>query len=405
MKLWILAVTAVLPVLSVLGHWDHRVFCTVPLLGIVVLTILMARRRRTNAKGTSVTKSMQTNRSTEQSGRKGPGPTLHNSCCWAGLSSCPQEPFRAGASQRCQSIPSEDPSGGAEPLLSCSRTSPTRRSKLSWLRSRGKGRHRSRLHRKAASGRSLPWERQGGTWGPAASSELLGNPPSTDSMEDLSRSLMQSLDTTKICLGLLAKMEKNNGSGAGEARGGWRSEHSVCVRCRRCLDDSCPHHSGSAATTAMGTVTASLCSLGVVVRVEEVQLHVGLRFELSVGGKTLHTWEKTVRLPKRCGSEEYCEECGEPLSRSPEDWGTQQGGSHPNTASQWPLPPWAQPVPPDASEWLQRAGMEPLPQVECRVPGHCSTGQCLLCFRCRVKSGGKNPQIAGTAEGSREISI
>lgn len=351
--------------------------------------------------GTSAMKSKQMDRRTEQSGRKGPDPTLHT---WDGLSPCPQEPLRARASQRCQGIMTEDLSDGAAPFLPNSRTRrPTRSSKFSWLRSHQKRQHRSRLQRKSASGRSLPWGRQGGTSSPAASSELHGNLPSTSSMEDLSRFLMESLDTTQICFGLLAKMGKNNDRGAQRARGGYRSEYLICMQCCQCLDDNCPHHSSSSAATA--TLTALLYSLDVVVQEEEVKLKVGLLFELSNGGKTLHTWGKNVWLPKRCGSEEHCEECGEPLPRSLKEWGMQQGGSLLTTAPVWPLPPWAQPIPPDALERLRRAGMEPMPQVEYRGPEHCSTAQCLLCLWWRMKSGVKNPKKVGTAEGSREISI
>lgn len=47
-KLWILTVMTILPGLSIWGRWDHRVCCTIPLLGIAVLAILKARRHCTN---------------------------------------------------------------------------------------------------------------------------------------------------------------------------------------------------------------------------------------------------------------------------------------------------------------------------------------------------------------------
>ncbi|XP_019468898.1 uncharacterized protein LOC104910020 isoform X2 [Meleagris gallopavo] len=356
--------------------------------------------------GTSVTESKQMDRRMEQSGRNGPGPTLHTSRCCDGLSPCPQEPFRAEASQSCQGNLSEDLNDGPAPFLSNSRTRcPTRSSTFSRLRSHQKRQHRNRLQRKSASGRSLPRERQEGTSSPATNSELPRNSPSTSSMKDLCRSLMESLDTTQICLSLLAKMEKNNGSSAQRAHEGYRSKYPVCMQCCRCLDNSCPHHSSSSDTTATAMLTALIFSLDVVVQEEKVKLKVGLLFNLSVSGKTLHAWGKNVWLPKRCGSEEYCEECGDPLPRSPQNWGMQQGESLPTTAPVWPLPPWAQPIPPDALERLQRAGMEPMPQVEYRGLGHSSTVQCLLCFWWRMKSKVKNLKKVGTAEGNREISI
>ncbi|XP_031459775.1 uncharacterized protein LOC116235643 isoform X2 [Phasianus colchicus] len=346
-------------------------------------------------------------RRTEQRGRKGPGPTLHTSCCCGGLSPYPQEPFWAEASQSCQGNLSEDLSDGAAPFLSDSRTRcPTRSSTCSQLRSHQKRQHRSRLQSKSASGRSLPQERQEGTSSPAANSGLLRNLPSTSSMEDLSTTLMESLDTTQICLSLLAKMEKNNDSGAQRTRGSYRSKYPVCMQCCRCLDNSCPHHSTSSATAATAMLTALIFSLDVMVQEEKVKLKVGLLFELSNSGKTLHAWGKNVWLPKCCGSEEYCEECGEPLPRSPKNWGMQQGESSlPTTAPVWPLPPWAQPIPPDALERLQRAGVEPMPQVEYRGLGHSSTTQCLLCFWWKMKSKVKNLNKVGAAEGSRQISI
>lgn len=342
----------------------------------------------------------------EQSSTNGPGPTLHTSCCCGGLSPCPQEPFWAEASQSCQDNPSEDLSDGVAPFLSDSRTHcPTRSSTLSQVRSHQKRQHGSRLQRKSASGRSLPQERQKGTSSPAANSELLRNSPSSSSMKDLPRSLMESLDTTQICLSLLAKMEKNNASGAQWEPRGYRSKYPICMQCCRCLDNSCPHHSSSSATAAMAMLTALIFSLDVVVQEEKVKLKVGLLFNLSISGKTLHAWGKDVWLPKCCGSEEDCEECREPLPRSPKNWGMQQGESLPTTAPVWPLPPWAQPIPPDALERLQRAGMEPMPQVEYKGLGHSSTLQCLLSFWWKMKSKVKNPKKVGTAEGSREISI
>lgn len=246
-------------------------------------------------------------------------------------------------------------------------------------------------------------ERQERTSSPPASSELNRNLPSNISMEDLSKSLMESLDTTEICLSLLAKVGKNNDNDAQRVRGGYWSEYPVCMQCCRCLDDSCPHHSSSSANTAMATLTASLCSVDMMLWDEKVKLKVGLLFELSVGETIVHVWVENVLLPK-CGSEEDCEECGEPLSRRPKDLEMQEGGSLPTTTPVWPLPPWAQPIPPDALERLQRAGMEPMPQVEYRGLGHGIPELCLLWWR-RMKSRVKNRKKVETAEDSREISV
>lgn len=213
--------------------------------------------------------------------------------------------------------------------------------------------------------------------------------------------LMASLDTTEICLDLLTELNKINESDAQHLYRALNKVFPVCLKCHRCLTSSCPHHSKTAATHAVSMLTIFIHSLNILLLVEEIKLKVELGFELSVFGKVVHKWKKTLELPDPAGNEECfeerCEVCGEPLPRD-----TQEGSSLPNghlkrpgrkeqcgtrfTVARpvaahgvgqgkslhtpdpmWPLPPWAQPPVPNALDQLQRAGMEPLPGWGCQT--------------------------------------
>ena len=267
----------------------------------------------------------------------------------------------------------------------------------------------------AASARELPRQTgdtgQGGNCRAASSSQLHRNQPSVANMEELARSLMESLDIMQICLDLLGKLKIPLQSSAPTLRRAMRKEYRVCLQCCRCLTGSCPHCSEPAAEQALPTLAVILHAVDMLVHEKDIQLELGLGFELAVGGEPVYVWEITQRLPKTAGWEERCEECNAPLPRSPGDsessqasfpvlraqgtpkgqrrparqearapparqtWtkcsdtsraGLQpagQGESLPTVVPTWPLPPWAQPPSPAALDRLRKVGMEPLPLV------------------------------------------
>ncbi|XP_066851309.1 uncharacterized protein [Anser cygnoides] len=304
----------------------------------------------------------------------------------------------------------------------------------SLLRPQGKGQSRSNIQSVAASATRLPWETAAGHEGRtfvSTSSEFSRIQPSVMDMQEISRSLMESLDTREICLDLLGKMNEIKETDAQDLRRALNKVFPICLKCRRCLTSSCPHHSKTAATHAVPTLTIFIHSLDILVYEEEMKLKVGLGFELAVFGKVVHEWKKIMELPKTTGNEEcceecceecgeeYCEECGEPLPRDTQEGSSlqkrpsrkeerdpkaNQRGTHSTVARSvalhgagqgdslhtpdpmWPLPPWAQPPSPDALDRLQRAGMEPLPQVIYMGLGQCGLVQCLRRSWGRIKN-------------------
>ncbi|KAM6270327.1 uncharacterized protein M6G45_002473 [Spheniscus humboldti] len=157
-------------------------------------------------------------------------------------------------------------------------------------------------------------------------------------------------------------------------------------------------------------LAAILYSVDLLVHEEDLQLELGLGFELAIGGEPLYVWEITQRLPE-IAPERCCEECNAPLpgtsgnseslqalfpvlralgttkgptrparqdARAPPARRTWthcgdtssadvqpagQGESLPSLASTGPLPLWAQPPSREALDRLRRVGMEPLPWV------------------------------------------
>ncbi|XP_069662677.1 uncharacterized protein [Haliaeetus albicilla] len=268
--------------------------------------------------------------------------------------------------------------------------------------------------REAASARELSSETgdmgQCGNSSAASRSESLRSQPSVANMEELARSLMESLNITQICRNLLQKLNIARDSSAPVLCGAMWEEYPVCLQCRRCLTGSCPHCSQPVAEQDLPTLAVTLCTVDMLVHEEDLQLELGLGFELAINGELLYTWEITQRLPK-IAPERCCEECSAPLPRSPGDSkglqasfpvsrspGTpagqmrlgrqdaraaparqagakggdtssadlqpaRRGESVPTVVPTWPLPPWAQPPPPMALERLRRVGLEPLPLV------------------------------------------
>ncbi|XP_076188620.1 uncharacterized protein LOC143157663 [Aptenodytes patagonicus] len=267
---------------------------------------------------------------------------------------------------------------------------------------------------------------QGGHFSADTSSELLRNQPSITNTEELARSLMESLDITQICLDLLGELKAAQGSGAPTPCKAVRKEYLVCLQCRRRLMGSCPHRSEpTAAEQDLPVLAAILYSVDLLVHEEDLQLELGLGFELAIGGEPLYVWEITQRLPE-IAPERCCEECNAPLpgssgnseslqalfpvlralgtpkgpmrparqdARAPparQTW-TQygdagsadlqpagQGESLPSLAPTGPLPSWAQPPSREALDRLRRVGMEPLPWV-----GYKGLGQGLSLQRIR----------------------
>ncbi|XP_042658982.1 uncharacterized protein LOC122154491 isoform X1 [Tyto alba] len=259
----------------------------------------------------------------------------------------------------------------------------------------------------AAAAGELPQEKgdgaQGGNVSAATSLELLPNQPSLDSVEELATSLMESLDMAQLCRDLLGKLKESVNCNAATPCKDVRQEYVVCLQCRQCLTCCCLYCSEAAADQHLPTLATILHSVDLLVHEEEVQVEVGLCFELALGGELFHGWEVTQRFPE-IPPERCCQECGAPLPKSPghgeSSWpavpnpsaqGTAkgpEGGADlqpagpgvplPTAVPTWPLPPWAQPPSPEALDQLQNAGMEPLPSVGYRAG---EQGLSLKCFR------------------------
>ncbi|CAM9931157.1 unnamed protein product [Bubo scandiacus] len=101
-------------------------------------------------------------------------------------------------------------------------------------------------------------------------------------MEKLATSLMESLGMTHVCCDLVRKMK--------EARDGEdiRKEYATCLECRRCLTGSCPHRSEPLSERDLPTLAAILHSVDLLVHEEELQLQLGMGFELVLAGETIY---------------------------------------------------------------------------------------------------------------------
>ncbi|KAM7119525.1 uncharacterized protein J5F26_003675 [Ciconia maguari] len=369
MEEWKLTALIYCSSLSVWGLCTLVLPCTPGLLAILGVSIFTTWWPNSNTKGTSARKSSRRSR------RKNP---------------------------RGASVPWEGVEGSAESL------------KAGWGKPHGGECWESSCRGEAASARELPQETgavdQGGNVSADTSSELLRNQPSITNMEELARSLMESLDITQICLDLLGELKETQPSTAPVLCGDVKKEHLVCPQCRRCLVGSCPHYSEPMAERDLPVLAAFLHTVDILVHEEDLQLEVGLGFELAVGGEPGYVWEITQRLPE-IAPERCCKDCKAPLPRSPgESEGSQpffpvlraqgaaagemgaarqdarapparqagtegrdsssaglppagQGESLPSLAPTQPLPPRAQPPSPTALDRLRRVGMKPLPWV------------------------------------------
>ena len=222
---------------------------------------------------------------------------------------------------------------------------------------------------------------------------------------------MESLNLKEICQDLLRKLNEINEGDTQELDRALNMVFPICLKCRQCVTSSCPHQRKSSATDVVAMLTIFIHTLDILLLEQEIKLKVELGFELSVCGKVVHKWKKNMELPDPAGNEECCEECcevcGEPLPKDTqeesslpnghlkrqsrkEQCGTQstvarpvaahgvgQGKSLHTPDPMWPLPPWSQPPAPDALDRLQKAGMEPLPQVAFMGLGQCGLMQCL----------------------------
>ncbi|XP_069661542.1 uncharacterized protein [Haliaeetus albicilla] len=288
--------------------------------------------------------------------------------------------------------------------------------------------------KEAASAREIPSDTGDvGRRGNSSAASRSGSQPSVANMKELARSLMESLNITQICRNLLQKLNIARDSSAPVLCGAMWEEYPVCLQCRRCLTGSCPHCSQPMAEQDLPTLAVTLCTVDMLVHEEDLQLELGLGFELAINGELLYTWEITQRLPK-IAPERCCEECSAPLPRSPGDSkglrasfpvsrspGTpagqmrlgrqdaraaparqagakggdtssadlqpaRRGESVPTVVPTWPLPPWAQPPPPTALERLRRVGLEPLPLVGYKGLQQGVTLQRIRESWCKVKS-------------------
>ncbi|XP_074787303.1 uncharacterized protein LOC141973083 [Athene noctua] len=174
----------------------------------------------------------------------------------------------------------------------------------------------------AASARELPHGTgdvgRDGNVGAATSSELLRSQPSSShssDLEELATSLMESLGGTRVCCDLLGKLKEARDRGAPSASQDIRKEYATCLECRRCLTGSCPHRSEPLPERDLPTLAAILHSVDLLVHREELQLELGMGFELVLAGETVYVWQRTHRFPE-IPPERCCKKCSAPLPRS-----------------------------------------------------------------------------------------
>ncbi|XP_026702153.1 uncharacterized protein LOC113478846 [Athene cunicularia] len=278
MEEWKLIVLIFISSLSVWGLFMVVLPCAPNLLSVLTLGLLAACWPRSKAKGSSAEE-----KSCRRDGRKDP----------------------IGAT----SVPCEAVEGATE-----SQTASWRK------RHEGEG-WESGVGGDAASARELP-HRTGdvgrdGNVGAATSSELLRNQPSSShssDLEELATSLMGSLGVTRVCRDLLGKLKESRDSED------IRKEYATCLECRRCLTGSCPHHSEPLPERDLPTLAAILHSVDLLVHQEELQLELGMGFELVLAGETVYVWQRTHRFPK-IPPERCCKKCNAPLPRSL--WGSE----------------------------------------------------------------------------------
>ncbi|KAK2510852.1 hypothetical protein Q9233_017370 [Columba guinea] len=148
--------------------------------------------------------------------------------------------------------------------------------------------------------------RQGELWrsscdGKAASAgELPRNRHSIGNMEELSRSLMDSLDMTKVCHDLMEEPKATSLKSTTPALCKSKSrEYLVCLQCRRCVTSGCPHCSEPEEQQDLPVLVVIPHGYYLVVaKGQVVEMKLELKFELVIGGKPVYTWEKDQLLGK-----------------------------------------------------------------------------------------------------------
>ncbi|XP_071663288.1 uncharacterized protein [Patagioenas fasciata] len=251
-------------------------------LGSMGVSIYMARRASNiKAKGTCVRKRLKSSRGTDPMGKQ-PRPRAALVKTAAPGQGSPSQPERceskevsAESSRSGQCIPQQGES---------------------W---------RSSCDGEAASARELPQETEnkapGGRSHADSSSELPRNQHSIGNMEELSKSLMDSLDMTKVCHDLMEEPKATSQKSATPALHKSKSrEYLVCLQCRRCVTSSCPHCSEPQEQQDLPMLVVFLHGYYLVVaKGQVVEMKLELKFELVIGGKPVYTWEKDQLLGQR----------------------------------------------------------------------------------------------------------
>ncbi|OPJ81235.1 hypothetical protein AV530_009680 [Patagioenas fasciata monilis] len=136
-------------------------------------------------------------------------------------------------------------------------------------------------------------------------------------MEELSRSLMDSLDIISICYDLMEELkEASRNSRTPVLHKSTSREYLVCLQCRRCLTSSCPHCSEPKEQQDLLVLVVILHRLDMMmVKGKLVEMDLELKFELVVCGETVYTWERTQVLPE-AAPEMSCKDCDRSLPTS-----------------------------------------------------------------------------------------
>ncbi|XP_064911548.1 uncharacterized protein LOC110356082 isoform X3 [Columba livia] len=252
---------------------------TITSLGIMGVSIYMARwANTTKVKGTCVSKSPQSSSGTDPMGEQ----------------PCPRA-ARGSAAAPGQGSPSQpEPCEGEEVSAESSR-----------------------------SGQCIP--RQGELWrsscdGEAASTrQLPRNRHSIGNMEELSRSLVDSLDIISICYDLMEELKETSQNSRTPVLHKSKSrEYLVCLRCRRCLTSSCPHCDEPEDLPVLVVILHRLDMMMVEGKLVEMDLE--LKFELFFCGEMVYTWERMQVLPESA-PEMSCKDCDHSLPTSL--WGSE----------------------------------------------------------------------------------
>ncbi|XP_065486515.1 uncharacterized protein LOC135986479 [Caloenas nicobarica] len=255
---------------------------------------------------------------------------------------------------------------------------------------------RSSCGGEAASAKELPQEMEdkgpGGHSQADSSSELPRNQPSIGNVEELSRSLMDSLDIIAVCHDLMEELKETSQNRRTPAlRKSKSREYPVCLQCRRCVTSSCPHCSEPEEQQDLPVLVIILHRLDMMmVKGKLVEMDLELNFELLIAGEPVYTWEKMQVLPDT-DSETCYRDCdgslpislrGSKSSKAPHPvLKTPQGQMGPAGQDTWASPgqqPWTKRSDASSAD-LQPAGQgESLPTrvpTQARSPGDSETSQ------------------------------